>query len=224
MPEDTNPGFAPGENELRLAYFTLPMALNYQRDSYKLWQSALNTYNDPDTRNVFRITEAANMPTEILQAKLVKHRLALQPFRHVATWQTISKTVSTEWQDLTTLISSCHYDFLKLQEEIQHTHKHGFPYLSGPKIFHYWCFILQEYGRVTLVNSDWIEVAVDTHVLKCSIRLGVIAADEADRLTREQVSQRWREALEGSGIRPNDMHTALWFWSRNNFVYDPLAN
>lgn len=29
------------------------MALNYQRNSYKLWESALNTYNDKETNFVF---------------------------------------------------------------------------------------------------------------------------------------------------------------------------
>ena len=49
MPEDSNPGFKACEEEIRLVYFTLPMSLNYQRDSYKLWESALKTYNDPST-------------------------------------------------------------------------------------------------------------------------------------------------------------------------------
>lgn len=35
MPEDANPGFAPATLENYL-YFTLPMALNYQRNSYTL--------------------------------------------------------------------------------------------------------------------------------------------------------------------------------------------
>lgn len=43
MPEDSNPNFSSDEIEMRLAYFTLPMALNYQRDSYKLWESVLKT-------------------------------------------------------------------------------------------------------------------------------------------------------------------------------------
>lgn len=45
MPEDTNPHLDKSSVENYL-YFTLPMALNYQRNSYKLWESALNTYNE----------------------------------------------------------------------------------------------------------------------------------------------------------------------------------
>ena len=36
MPEDANPGFSPASLENYL-YFTLSMALNYQRNSYTLW-------------------------------------------------------------------------------------------------------------------------------------------------------------------------------------------
>lgn len=52
MPEDANPQFEKSSNENYL-YFTLPMALNYQRNSYTLWENALKTYNDETTRFVF---------------------------------------------------------------------------------------------------------------------------------------------------------------------------
>ena len=42
MPEDANPHLEKSSCENYL-YFTLPMALNYQRNSYMLWESALQT-------------------------------------------------------------------------------------------------------------------------------------------------------------------------------------
>ena len=53
MPEDANPHLDKPSVENYL-YFTLPMALNYQRNSYKLWESALNTYNDKETIRLIR--------------------------------------------------------------------------------------------------------------------------------------------------------------------------
>ena len=52
MPEDANPHLERdcAENYL---YFTLPMALNYQRNSYMLWESACKTYCDVETGFVF---------------------------------------------------------------------------------------------------------------------------------------------------------------------------
>lgn len=39
MPEDSNPNLSKASNE-NFLYFTLPLVLNYQRNSYKLWESA----------------------------------------------------------------------------------------------------------------------------------------------------------------------------------------
>ena len=52
MPEDSNPNLTKASKE-NFIYFTLPMALNYQRNSYTLWQSALKTWKDKETIKVF---------------------------------------------------------------------------------------------------------------------------------------------------------------------------
>ena len=45
MPEDSNPHLSKQSIE-NYNYYTLPMSLNYQRNSYKLWESANQTWND----------------------------------------------------------------------------------------------------------------------------------------------------------------------------------
>ena len=219
MPEDAAPIFHLNQTEERLAFFTLPMALNYQRDSYKLWEAATKAWNDPTTHGVFVIEQVVQMSTPDLRSKLLKHKVALQPNKHVATWQTIARTVQAHWKDLNGLMFASNQDFLFLQKLIQQDHKKGFPYLSGPKIFHYWSFILSTYGKIPLKNRDAIEIAPDTHITKCSVKLGVITAAEAETWPREKISARWRERLAGSGIDPIDMHPPLWFWSRNDFQF-----
>lgn len=221
MPEDSNPGFSPSERERRLAYFTLPMSLNYQRDSYKLWEAALQTYNDPTTAEVFDIQAIATQEPETLKEKLLKHKLALQPHKHTTTWHAIATTIAQQWGSISGLLDAANHDFLQLQQLVQKEHKKGFPYLSGPKIFHYWSFIIQTYGKEKLHHADAIEIAPDTHITKCSVKLGVISETEAEKLTKEQISARWRTLLQGSGIDPIDMHPPLWFWSRNGFLYKP---
>ena len=218
MPEDSHPDF---ENaELRIAYFTLPMALNYQRDSYKLWQSALKTFQDSETKIVFDIEKAASMNKAALMQSLTKYKLALQPNKQTETWQTIAKTIFDNFGTLSNLIKQADNDFLKLRDLIQIKHKKGFPYLSGPKIFNYWSFILQEYGRIKLKNSEFIEIAPDTHITQCSIKLGLISQNEADSLSKEEINNKWRQILAKSGINPIQMHPPLWFWSKNNFQFE----
>lgn len=220
MPEDSNPGFSEEDKERKLIYFTLPMALNYQRNSYKLWEAVLKTFNDEDTKKIFDIKTSAGLDTDELRGYLLKHKVALQPNKHIATWQTIAKTISNNWGSISKLIDSADNDYLKLKDILQRTHKKGFPYLSGPKIFNYWCFILKEYGGIVLKNSEFIEIAPDTHITKCSVKLGVIKEEESEVLSKEQISERWREILKNSNINPIDMHPPLWFWSRNGFLFE----
>jgi len=219
MPEDSNPKFSDEDKEIRLTYFTLPMALNYQRDSYKLWESVLKTFRDNETKIIFNVKNSANLDEEKLREHLMKYKIALQPNKHIATWQKISKTISENWGSISNLLEFSDYDFLKLKEIIQDKFKKGFPYLSGPKIFNYWSFILQEYGKVKLKNSEFIEIAPDTHITKCSVILGAINKEESENLTKDKISERWREILKETEINPIDMHPPLWFWSRNNFQF-----
>jgi hypothetical protein len=195
------------------------MALNYQRDSYKLWQAALKTFNDPETKFVFNVKEVSEASEERVRESLMKYKLALQPNKHINTWRTISKTIFENWASFAKFFETVNGDFLKLKEVIN-IHKKGFPYLSGPKIFNYWSFIIGTYGGIELSNRDYIEIAPDTHITQCSVRLGVITESEAQSLTKEEISERWRRLLKGSGIDPIDMHPPLWFWSRNGFIYN----
>lgn len=219
MPEDSNPGFNESEIEERLSYFTLPMALNYQRDSYKLWEAALKTYKNSDTRFVFDVTEVSIRSEEELRTALMKYKVALQPNKHVNTWRTISKTVSEHWGSFEKLMEATDNDFLQLRQLVQGEYKKSFPYLSGPKIFNYWSFIISAYGGVKLKNRNHIDIAPDTHITQCSVRIAVITPEEAESLSKEQISERWRQLLAGSGIDPIDMHPPLWFWSRNGFLF-----
>lgn len=219
MPEDSSPEFSEKDKEVRLVYFTLPMSLNYQRDSYKLWESVLKTFNDSEDKIIFDVKFSASLNEEQLRKHLMKYKIALQPNKHIATWHKISKTISENWGSISKLLEFAEYDFLKLKDIVQKQYKKGFPYLSGPKIFNYWSFIIQEYGKVKLKNSEFIEIAPDTHITKCSVILGVITKEESESLTKEKISKKWRELLHGTGINPIDMHPPLWFWSRNNFQF-----
>ncbi len=219
MPEDQHPNFSSKQREERLVYFTLPMALNYQRDSYKLWASALKTWNDVETRKVFDVKLVSKMSDGELRQKLLKYKVALQPNKHIKTWKTIAGTIYNKWGSLLNFIDSTSDDFLILKNMVQISNKKVFPYLSGPKIFNYWSFILGLYCDINFKNKDQIEIAPDTHIIQCSILLGVITKQEAETLSKDEISKRWRELLKGSDITPIEMHAPLWFWSRNEFIY-----
>ena len=74
MPEDRNPNLDKASLENYL-YFTLPMALNYQRNSYTLWEAAEKTYNDPETNFVFNPKECLRRDFLDVQYALTKNKV-----------------------------------------------------------------------------------------------------------------------------------------------------
>ncbi len=210
---EVNPGLPLGSRENYL-YFTLPICINFQRSSPAMWAAALKTYEDPETRYVFLPESLAGAPIEKIRADLIKHKLALQPNKHVLIWTTIAKTLHDFYNgDPRQVIAEAESDAGKLISLLQVTHRKRFPYLSGPKLSNYWPFILSLYTDAKFKNPQEISIIPDTHVLQSSVMLGV-TPEGSNSL---QVEAAWRELLKDSGINPSQVHPVLWNWSRNKF-------
>jgi len=219
MPEDARPeGIEPSSRD-NFHFLTLPMALNYQRNSYSLWESAAKAFLDEDTKHVFDPKAVIEMSESLLREMLCKHKVALQPTKHVETWRRLTETIANKFDgDLRQLFSQCDRDVVELRETVQKRDKKGFPYLSGPKIFNYWLHVIEHYTPLRLTNRSEITVAPDTHIIQCSLKLGLMRGDfEKLAQNRALVSAEWKRVLSGTGIAPIDIHTPLWLWSRNGF-------
>ncbi|MFD3449854.1 hypothetical protein ACFDTO_35345 [Microbacteriaceae bacterium 4G12] len=219
MPEDVLIGVVP-DDEL-MDVLTLAMALNYQRNSYKLWESVVKAYQDKETKWIFNPNAAANSEIDILKNALLLHRVGLQPNRHPEIWQRVAKGIvgSSQKNNVQGLIDSVQSDIAPLKQIMQVKRKSDFPYLSGPKIFNYWLYVLESYTNVSWKSRELITIAPDTHILKATVKLGlcsekVLNGGAEDRLT---VAAAWETALAGSGLAPIDVHTPLWLWSRAEF-------
>lgn len=211
---EVNPGF-PIDSRENYLYFTLAPCLNFQRSSPALWQSALATYNDPETRYLFFPEEVVKRPREVIQIDLAKHKLSLQRNKHTDIWITISKAFNEFFNnDPRELLKSANWDVVQIHKIIQVDKKKSFPYLSGPKMANYWLYILSHYTDAKFENMQEISIIPDTHVLQCTIQLG-LSDNVSDPLTTAKI---WKDLLEGSGLTPAEMHAVLWNWSRNNFM------
>ena len=217
MPEDANPNFKKDSLENYL-YFTLPMALNYQRNSYTLWESALKTYNDEETRFVFNPKICLEKSFEEVQYALTKYRVALQKQKQTEIWLALCNTFVEMFDgDVRKLFDELDNDVNKIRDFIQ-KEKKKFPYLSGTKICNYWMFVIYQYTDRKYKNIECLTVAPDTHVCKATHRLGLITDDEFNSSNVQQiVIDRWQELLKGTKYKPIDIHTQLWLWSRNGF-------
>lgn len=217
MPEDVLIDIVPAEKLADVV--TLGMALNYQRNSYTLWKSIAETYNDSELNWVFDLSRASEAPVDELREALVTHKIALQPNKHPVIWQKIA-TALQEAGGARQLILQNESTILKLREYVQKTHKSEFPYLSGPKIFNYWLYVMESYCNVVWGDRAEISIAPDTHILQSSVRLGIapVSVLDGSAKSRELVALQWKELLEGSQFAPIDIHTPLWLWSRGGFI------
>ncbi|MBQ7781161.1 MAG: hypothetical protein IJ405_03975 [Lachnospiraceae bacterium] len=217
MPEDEKPALDKSAKENYL-YFTLPMALNYQRNSYMLWECANKTYKDADTADVFETKAVVNMAEQELREKLLKYKVALQSNKQPIIWRTLCQTIEKDFAgDIRRLFSENSYSVCQIKEYIS-KNKKKFPYLGGNKICNYWLYVMEQYTDVKFVDRENITVAPDTHVIQASERLGIISAEEAVQgNVQEIVAKRWQEVLKGTELVPIDVHTPMWLWSRGKF-------
>lgn len=213
MPEDARPDYARDDERLYL-YLTLPMALNYQRNSYKLWEGALLTAQDSSTAWVFDPAEVCARSEEDLRQALVKYKVALQPNKHVAVWRTICQSLVQHADgSVKKLIGKTGTSIAAIRQFIIQ-HKKDFPILGGPKVGNYWPYVLHQYTDVNWPDLHNLTVVVDTHVIQASAKLGLIAQGEN---SPDLVAQRWAAILVPAGIAPINIHTPLWLWSRAGF-------
>lgn len=218
MPEDSNPHLGKDTIE-NYNYYTLPMALNYQRNSYKLWESANQTWNDKETNFVFDTKQVSKATFEQVQKALVKYKVALQPNKQTEIWIRLSNTINELFDgNIREVFRINDYDVNKIRYYIQKENKNRFPYLSGNKICNYWLYVLYQYTNIKFRNIEELTVAPDTHVVKASYRLGAITEEELDsNKVQLIVIERWNEILKETEYNPIDIHTPMWLWSRNGF-------
>lgn len=218
MPEDANPGLENSSLENYL-YFTLPMALNYQRNSYKLWESALKTYNDEETNFVFNPKICLEKTFEEVQSALIKYKVALQKQKQTEIWLKLCKTFVELFDgDIRKLFDQYDNSVDEIRKYIQIKNKKKFPYLSGTKICNYWLYVIYQYTDRKYNDIENLTVAPDTHVCKATLKLGLISEEEFKKNNVQLiVIDRWKKLLDGTKYNQIDIHTPLWLWSRNGF-------
>ena len=210
---EVHPDLLKGER-VNYLYFTLPVAINFQRSSPAMWQAALKTWNDPKTRYVFFPEKLKAKKHNIIKRDLLKYHLAVQTNKHPYIWIKISDTLTKYFQsDPKKVLEEGDMDVEKILQIIQHDRKTDLPYLSGLKMSNYWLYILSQFTDAKMKNLNKISIIPDTHVIQSSIRLGLVKKNTEP----QKLALAWDKLLDGSEINPVDMHPVLWNWSRNSF-------
>lgn len=212
VPEDDEPAYR--EESDRWNFLALVTSVNYRRSSSALWSAACDAYVDPELGWLFDLRSVCESEPPRLRDALVSSRVAIQPIRQVQNWQVISRGVLEGWGSFRGLVEECG-SVAELRQVVCSSHKSSFPYLSGPKLFNYWCFLLARKGLAQFPDDELIDIAVDSHVAKASREIGLVPA--GDTSSAVAIAAKWRTALAGSAIRPSDLTVPLWLWSRSGF-------
>jgi hypothetical protein len=212
VPEDDEPAYI-NEGD-RWAFLALVTSVNYRRNSASLWRSAKAAYEDSATRWIFDVAQVTTADREVLLRTLTSTGVAIQPTRQVPGWRAIAESVHEQWGSFQTLVND-HASFHELRRTVQVDYRKGFPYLSGPKLFNYWNYTMMRKGMTSFPDANLIDVAVDSHVMKSSVQLGLPAAISG--APAPAVASEWRDILAESWLVPTDLTVPLWIWSRANF-------
>ncbi len=171
-------------------YFTLPVCINFQRNSPAMWRAALATYQDPATNYLFFPEQLAVTDIEKIRVDLLKHKLSLQPNKHTLIWTTIASTLHSHFaDDPRQIIALANNNVFELLQILQVSHKKLFPFLSGPKLANYWPYILSQFTDVQFNDMHNISIIPDTHIIQSSIKLELVPP----AATSLEVEIAWRQ-------------------------------
>ncbi len=210
---EVNPNLPRNSRENYL-YFFLSCVINFQRDSARLWKSALETWEDEKTRQVFFPEYVCKIEIKTLANMMLKHKLALQPNKHPDIWHKISITLHNYYfDDPRMLLEEGEYRVSKIIKIISESKSELFPYLRGVKLSNYLLAVLNWRTDANFSDIFNLSIIPDTHIVQSTIRLG-LAKEHVKPIEVEKI---WRPILKEMDISPPDMHSALWRWSKAKY-------
>ena len=149
MPEDVLPeGVKPGSPEHAL-FLTLTVALDYMRDSDKLWEASRTVFANPETCYLFDPNQVVQINSSRVRADLIKHGVALRPNQDPDVWITISSTLHRAFGGrVKPLLLKGAWSGPHILKLIRGAiYRNGFPNLKGDLIAGIWLRILKDTWR-----------------------------------------------------------------------------
>ncbi len=230
MPEDYLPeGMMRGLLE-HILFITLTASIDYQRDADALWASARRTYEDLETRYLFKPEALKDTPSKKIISDMQKYGLSKKPEKDAWIWRTVGISFAKKWKgDPRLFLQEYGWNAPEILEGLRcNSHMNNgknerdFPYLRGAKIGPLWLRMLRDNARVTeFQNPERVPIPVDRHVARATLALGVVRGQHTGQLEDifELIRETWFEAMNGLyvGSRPMialDLDEALWQLSR----------
>jgi hypothetical protein len=201
--------------EQRLRFVTLTVALDYLRDSNRLYNAGRATFDDPETGWLYEPEEVACARFTAVSKALTKHKLAQRATRDADVWSTVCKKLVDHYQGhVSELLNEAHNSAPQLLTLIR---EKSLPSLSGAKVGSLWTRMLSD-SCCKLSGLSEIPIPVDRHVLNSSLAFGAITLNNG--YLREDleladatppVQSVWFSAAALGGFRAIDLDVSLWY-------------
>lgn len=235
MPEEALPaGIERGSPE-HVAFITLTVSIDYQRDAGALWDSSRRSFEDAETRYLFDFRALQNAPLDSVVKDMQRQKLSGKPQKDACIWRAVGTSFASKWfADPLAFLESCAWDSPRVLRRLE-SGKHlqagrltaDFPYLKGPKIGPLWLRMLRDnVGVDRLQRLEEVPIPVDVHVARATLAVGVVRGSYAGNLAGlfGAVRDAWFQSVAGlrAGQRAMvalDMDEPLWHLSRYGCMY-----
>ncbi|MEM0024778.1 MAG: hypothetical protein QXV98_03630 [Thermofilaceae archaeon] len=207
MPEATLPRRALGHSIIEvdrgsrehLLFITLTVALDYRRDSDKLWAAARRTFEDERTRWLFFPEEVVKRERREVEEAMKTYGIYIQK-NDVDAWIRISHGLFTFYgSDPLNIVKECDFDAQEVfNKKRDQTFKKNFPYLTGDKIFALWIRMLYDVAGIQLKNLDKVPIPVDVHVARATFTTGGLTGKYEGMLSNvaHRIDKVWENAVK----------------------------
>jgi len=221
LPESKPPNWAsPGSYE-HLMFYTLTVAIDYQRSARDLWESARKTMDDKNTRWVFNPKKVAEKTLDELILDLSKYKLSKKKNKDANIWRTISLSLLELFDgDPRRLFEKYDYDALQIFNAMRSQYGKKFPYLAGStgtsKILSLWLRILHREAKINFKKLNEIPIPIDIHTARATITTGCVVGDYEGSFNElvDIAKKAWAEACKDTNFFPLQLDEPLWNLSR----------
>lgn len=202
--------------EDRLRFVTFSVALDYLRVSYRLYDAARATYDDPETHWVYEPHGVATASILAVTKALRKHHLAQREIRDTDVWMHLAKRLEDLYNGrVEALLESCGDSAPRILKRVS---EQGFMSLSGPKVGSLWLRMLND-DAGPIYDLDQIPIPVDRHVANATFALGLVTADRTPNITELEhylgpVQTVWAAGGVQGGFYALQLDIALWHLGR----------
>lgn len=206
-------------------FLTFIAALDYSRDSDRLWGKAAALYEaEPWVFQPAEVTKRSEQALEALRVSGVSQRHT----RDGAAWLRIGYALRTDGiaPEVAKAVEAGIGDAPTLLSALGASGLDGrplFPLLRGPKIGPMWVRMLAYPGEAEITNLAFLPVSVDVQVVRVTRFLGVADVHGlSEGEARRHIQRRWRDEVIKSGTAGPPklgsscaaLDPALWFWGK----------